>query len=57
MAGGYAHWLDPGIALAYVKPDDTEPGAALEIDVLRERRPAEVLPEAPHDPENRRLRA
>ena len=52
-----AHWLDRGIALAYVKPDYAEPGTALEIDVLRERRPAVVLLESPHDPDNGRLRA
>ena len=56
-SGGYAHWLDHGIALAYVKPDYAEPGTALAIDVLRERRPAVVLPEPPHDPDNGRLRA
>ena len=56
-SGDYAHWLDHGIALAYVKLDYAELGTALEIDVLRKRRPAMVLPEPPHDPENGRLRA
>ena len=56
-SGGCAHWLDHGIALAYVKPNYADAGTALEIDVLRERRPAVVLPESPHDPENGRLRA
>ena len=56
-SGGYAHWLDHGIALAYVRPDYAEIGTELEMAVLRERRPALVLTESPHDPDNLRLRA
>ena len=56
-SGGDAHRLDRGVALAYVKLDDAEPGTAREIDVPRERRPAVALPEPPRAPENGRLRA
>ena len=56
-SGGYAHWLDHGIVLAYVKPDFAAVGTPLEVAVLRDKRPAEVLPESPHDPDNVRLRA
>ena len=56
-AGCYGHVLGRSLALAYVKSQHAETGAALEIEILGERRKVTVLGESPYDPENRRLRA
>jgi dimethylglycine dehydrogenase len=56
-SGGYGHSLQQSIALAYVRPDLTEPGTALEVEILGQRRPAVVGTEPLYDPDNARLRA
>jgi dimethylglycine dehydrogenase len=55
-AGCYAHVLGKSLALAYVEPAYAEVGAAMEIEILGERKKATVVGESPYDPENRRLR-
>ncbi len=55
-SGGYGWRTGQSLALAMVRPDLGEPGTALEIIVLGERRRAIVLPESPFDPENAALR-
>lgn len=56
-SGNYGYRLQKSLALAMVKPDLTEPGTELEIEVLGDHYPAVVLPESPYDPENHHLRA
>ena len=56
-AGSYGHVLGKSLALAYVDPGHADVGAAMEIEILGEKRQATVLGESPFDPENRRLRA
>ncbi|MFC4352670.1 FAD-dependent oxidoreductase [Fodinicurvata halophila] len=56
-SGVYGHNLGKSIALGYVTPDFAEPGTELEIEILRDRFQARVVPESPWDPENERLRA
>ncbi|WP_026988222.1 GcvT family protein [Fodinicurvata fenggangensis] len=56
-SGVYGHNLGKSLALGYVTPDYAEPGTELEIEILRDRFQARVLPESPWDPENERLRA
>jgi dimethylglycine dehydrogenase len=56
-SGGYGHALGHSIALAYVRPDLTEPGTALEVEILGDRRPAVVATEPLYDPDNARLKA
>ncbi len=56
-SGGYGHRLGQSIALAYVQSDRAQPGRALEVEILGERRPARVGREPLYDPENLRLRA
>jgi len=56
-AGCYGHVLGKSLALAYVKPQYAEAGAAMEIEILGERRKATVVGESPYDPQSRRLRA
>ena len=56
-SGGYGRAVGKSLALAYVTPDVVAPGTALEIEILRDRRPATVIEPSPWDPENARLKA
>ena len=56
-SGGYGHTVGRSLALAYVALASAAPDTRLDIDILGDRRAATVLPAAPHDPENARLRA
>ena len=56
-SGGYGFRLDASLALAMVRPDLAEIGTQLEIDILGQRYPAEIIPESPFDPDNQRLRS
>jgi dimethylglycine dehydrogenase len=56
-SGGYAHWLEKSLAVAYLDAALAVPGTALEVEVLGHRRSARVLVEPPFDPANARLRA
>lgn len=56
-SGAYGYTLGRSMAVGYVRPDYARPGTELEIILLGERFPCQVLPESPWDPENARLRA
>jgi dimethylglycine dehydrogenase len=56
-SGGYGHRVEASLALALVRPEYSNAGSALEIDILGVRRKTELLSEAPYDPQNERLRA
>ena len=56
-SGGYGHRIGRSIALAHVRSDLAEEGAALEVEILGERRRAVVGREPLYDPENARLKA
>ena len=56
-SGAYGYTLGKSLAVGYVRPDYAAPGTRLEMILLGERYPAEVVPESPWDPENARLRA
>jgi dimethylglycine dehydrogenase len=56
-SGGYGHAVQKSLAFAYVKPELTAIGTALEISVLGQRRKAKVIAEPAYDPGNERLRA
>lgn len=56
-SGAYGYAVKKSLALAYVSPEVAAPGTKLEVEILQERFPAEVIPESPWDPENTRLRA
>ena len=56
-AGAYGHAVKKSLALAYVEPAAAAPGTALEIEILGDRRAAQVIEHSPHDPKNTRLRA
>jgi len=56
-SGAWGPSVGASLAFAYVAPDRALPGTALEVSVLNERRPAQVLGAAKHDPDNLRPRA
>jgi dimethylglycine dehydrogenase len=56
-SGGYGHAVGKTLAFAYVEPGLAEPGTTVEIEILGERRRAQVLAEPAYDPQNERLRA
>jgi len=56
-SGVYGHTVGKSLALAYLSPDCLAPGTELEIEILGERYPARIIPDSPHDPENRAIKA
>ncbi len=56
-SGAYAYSVDKSVFFAYVHPDHAEPGSTIEVEIMSERRPAQVLGEPVWDPRNERLRA
>ena len=53
----YGHRIDKSIALAMINPELNKLGHELEIDILGNNYPCEVLNESPYDPENEKIRA
>ncbi|MCP5157450.1 MAG: FAD-dependent oxidoreductase [Ectothiorhodospiraceae bacterium] len=56
-AGAYGFTVGRSLALGYVRPEAAAIGTRLEIEILGERYPAEIVPESPYDPDNASLRA
>lgn len=56
-SGAYGYTVGRSIAFAFVEPEFAEPGTQLEIEMLGQRCPAEVLEEPLYDPRNLRLRS
>jgi dimethylglycine dehydrogenase len=56
-SGGWSYTLEASLALGYVRADLAMPGTRLEIEVLGERRAAEVAKAPLVDPDNARLRS
>jgi dimethylglycine dehydrogenase len=54
---GYGFSTGKSLAWAYVDPDRSEPGTTMQVLVLGEPRPAEVLAEAVWDPKHERARS
>ena len=57
MAGGYGHTVGESIALAYLPIEHAQDGKEVEVEILGERRPAQVVAEALYDPAGERLRS
>ena len=56
-SGGYGHRVDKSIAFGYVPPALTDPGTKLEVEILGEMRPAEVVATPLYDPKNEKMKA
>ncbi len=55
-SGGWGHRTGLNLALAHVAPDLSPVGTQVSIDMLGETFHARVIPPAPHDPENLRVK-
>jgi len=55
-SGGYGHCVDASIALAYVPAALAGAATGLEVEILGQRRAAEVAPVPLHDPSGSRMR-
>ncbi len=55
-SGGYGYAVEKSLALAYLKPGMVRPDARYEIEIIGERRPAQLLKETPHDPSGSKMR-
>ena len=56
-SGGFGHFVQQSLGFGFVPPSLAEPGTALTVDVLGQRRQATVHRDPVHDPANLRLRA
>ena len=54
--GGFGFRVNKSLALGMVRPEFSEPGTELEIDILGKTFDAVVIPDSPFDPKNERLR-
>ena len=54
--GNYGFRVEKSLALAMVRPELAQVGAAVEMDILGTMHRATVIAESPYDPENERLR-
>jgi dimethylglycine dehydrogenase len=55
-SGGYGHYVGKSIALGYVPTGLASAPSGFEIEILGERRPAQVAREPLHDPSGERMR-
>jgi dimethylglycine dehydrogenase len=56
-SGGYGHRVGKSIAFGYVTPGLTDPGTKLEVEVLGQKLPAEVVATPLYDPANQKMKA
>jgi len=56
-SGNYGFRTGKTLALAMVRPELSEEGTTLSMDILGQRHPATIVGDSPFDPENARLRA
>ncbi|MGI9407329.1 MAG: GcvT family protein [Hyphomicrobiaceae bacterium] len=56
-SAGYGAAVGQSLAIAFLKEDARMPGTEVHISIFGEMVPAAVLDGAPHDPENKRLKA
>jgi len=57
MAGGYGHTVGESLALAHLPLAYAREGTDVEVEILGERRPAQVAADALYDPAGERLRS
>ncbi|MEM8689734.1 MAG: FAD-dependent oxidoreductase [Pseudomonadota bacterium] len=56
-SAGYGHHVGKSLIIAFLREEARAPGTQLQVSILGELVAAEVLPSAPHDPHNGRLKA
>jgi len=55
-SGGYAHYCETSVALGFVPVEMIAEGAAFEIEILGEKRPAKIITQALFDPDAKQMR-
>ena len=55
-SGGYAHHVQKSLAMGYVSSEHASAGSKLEVEILGEMYPAEVIGEPLYDPDGSRMR-
>jgi dimethylglycine dehydrogenase len=55
-SGGFGYAVGKSLALAYLKPTMIRPDARYEIEIMGERRPAQLITEPPYDPSGGKMR-
>jgi len=55
-SGGYSVAFGKSIGMGYVSPDKAEVGQRLQVRIMGELWPAEVVQDSPYDPENKTIR-
>lgn len=56
-SGGWSVHCQKQIGIGYVQPEHEAPGTAVQVRMLNQLWPAEVVAESPYDPKNERIRA
>ena len=56
-SGGYGHNVDKSLAMAFVKPEFSEPGIELKAYTVGKEKHCVVLSNSPWDPEGLRMRS
>lgn len=56
-SGGFGHRIGKSVALGYIKPELSEPGTEVQVQILGVLRNAKVVAESPYDPSNEALRS
>ena len=56
-SGSYGHSVDKSLAMAFVKPDFSEPGIELKAHIVGKEKHYVVLSDSPWDPEGLRMRS
>jgi dimethylglycine dehydrogenase len=56
-SGGYGHWVGKSIALGYIPAALADAASGFEVEILGERRPAQLAPAPLHDPDGERMRS
>ncbi|MEO0370385.1 MAG: glycine cleavage T C-terminal barrel domain-containing protein, partial [Pseudomonadota bacterium] len=56
-SGDYGHRVGKNLAYAFVKPEDSQIGTELSIDIIGSMTPARVIAPSPHDPDMTRVRS
>jgi len=54
-SGGYAHWSEKSVALAYLPVDVAGGAGKIEIEILGDRKPAKLQPQPLFDPKRERM--
>lgn len=56
-SGAYGHTVGQSLAMAYIQAECAEVGTQLEVHIVGERRPCQIIRASPYDPKGTRMRS